>query len=260
MDVIAQSAAEESHVYEISGTRVRIPTAVAAAFIATEKRTGMPTSVMALTCKRESNCLPESINPHTQACGLFQFLPGTLLEGLYLYGPDYGYGLDAMMVERYTRKTDAQGRPYYGYRAAGTTDEERAQTMQEISQLCLQPEFNAAMFAAYHKPNIEAYKKWLNTGRDLTAGEIVVLNNLGLQGMKAFFAQVLADKKSGQNTLARNFFSTRIARQNPSLVRFADGRDKTVRDTYNGIINNHGGWDELEMDFIQPEQVAALEI
>lgn len=197
--------------------------------------TGLPTDALIALCARESDCQPKRINSDSDACGLFQFIPTTLYEKVYQHGEPY-----RRLIERYVQKRDEENRPIFAHRPIS----EQART--QLTALCLQPEFNAALYAAYTKPKVEAYNDFLGN-RTITAGELVILNNLGLAGMQRFFRQVMTDKASGTDTIAQNFFTAAVGKQNPSLIKDRDGTLLTVRQSYNRIMNGFGGWGTLQL-------------
>ena len=144
------------------------------------------------------------------------------------------------MVRRFVEKRDKKENAFLAYRPV---DDDAKTTLMT---LCLQPDFNATMYAAYTKPKIDRYNAWLGN-RTITTGELVVLNNLGLGGLKRFAMQAWEDKRTGEDTMAVDFFSASVGAQNPSLIKNAKGENLTVRQSYNDLINNFGGWGTLQL-------------
>lgn len=221
----------DGHTYRVGPKTVFISTTVLRAL----ETTGIDMEAMKALCARESDCQPEAINTETQACGLFQFLPSTLYETVYKAKTPH-----SSLVERFVEKRDKKGNAFLAYRPV---DDDAKTTLMT---LCLQPDFNAAMYAAYTKPKIDRYNAWLGN-RTITTGELVVLNNLGVRGLKRFAEQAWEDKRTGEYTMAVDFFSASVGAQNPSLIKNAKGEDLTVRQSYNGLINNFGGWGTLQL-------------
>ena len=180
----------------------------------------------------------------------------TLYEALHKFGPKHGYSLQALWVEKYdikaeARKKDPKIKPVLHYRP---TDEA---SKEKIINLCLNPVFNTQMFAAYTLPNVQAYEKWLN-GRKATVGEIVVMNNIGQKGLQLLAQQAWEDKKHeskpvNKQMLTVDFFAKHRklfgdVSANKTMLHHPDGRPKTVRETYNGIMNHSpGGWGDLHI-------------
>ncbi|GEM_PF-2710009 len=235
-------------VYEMGGKRFTVSGAVRDAFKAVESSHGIPYGAMVAVCGRESDCDPGNINASSGACGLFQFMTNrieTLYEMIYKYGPGNGYAQEAGLVERYVRSEDKDGKPILGYRPVDDAAREQALA------LCLDPLFNAVMWASYTGEKVDLYNEWLRD-RTITTGEIVAMNNLGPRGLMAFARRAWDDKKTGQNTLAVNFFKANAAlfggdvSANETLIKNENGTHKTVRDAYNEIFE-FGGWGKLQL-------------
>jgi hypothetical protein len=253
------------HVYTVGPKIVPVPDKVMKAFHQVAREKNLPIEVLIATCARESYCQPRQVNKDTKACGLFQFMPTkkeqTLFRVAYNYGPAHGYPQTRQLIDQTIHTYDKQGRAILHYAP------KNAAAAKQLAELCLNEHFNTSMFGADLKHHIGAYEGFLKgkqpTGREAVIGEIVLINNLGPGGMQKLFEQVMKDKKSGQDTMARDFFKKikmpAIGDQNPSLVKYPDtkehytdkngkiyevsirGRDKTVRETYN-LISEHGGW------------------
>jgi hypothetical protein len=253
------------HVYTVGPKIVPVPDKVMKAFHQVAREKNLPIEVLVATCARESYCQPRQVNKDTKACGLFQFMPTkkeqTLFRVAYNYGPAHGYPQTRQLIDQTIHAYDKQGRAILHYAP------KNAAAAKQLAELCLNEHFNTSMFGADLKHHIGAYEGFLKgkqpTGREAVIGEIVLINNLGPGGMQKLFEQVMKDKKSGQDTMARDFFKKikqpSIGDQNPSLVKYPDtkehytdkngkiyevnikGRDKTVRETYN-LISEHGGW------------------
>jgi hypothetical protein len=231
------STGEET--YKLGKKQYVLDAATAQAFKKAQQKHKLPKELFVAACARESSCKPEAVNPHTKACGLFQLMPThetqTLFRLLHVYGPAYGYGEQKDLVMRYAVNPKSAN-PIYHYKPRND------EANKKISRLCLNADFNTSMFAAEKKREIEDYERWLGN-REITIGELTVMNNLGLNGLKKFVLQAWSDKKNGTNTMARAHFGENISRQNPSLVKHADtGKEKTVRESYSDIMNNFGGW------------------
>jgi hypothetical protein len=230
---------------------------------------GIPLAAMVALCDRESACKPKAENPNTKACGLYQFMPDernqTLYEVLYKFGKKNGYQEEAKWVERYERNAEARKKDktipaVLGYRPVNE------EAKQKITTLCKDPEFNAFMYADRTLPEVTSYEKWLNTGRKAVVGEIVQMNNLGLGGMKEWVTQVWADaaaKKKNphhREMLSTEFFAKHkklfkgdVGATNKSFVLSKDGKPLTVRQAYNDIVNEYGGWGAFEVASAEPQ-------
>lgn len=219
------------------------------AIMKVSEKTGIPPEAKLALCARESSCKPEAVNPSSGACGLTQLMTNhveTLYELTYKHAGKTDYGFAKDWVERYVRRTDDEGRPYFGYRPVDDT------AKQNIISLCHDPEFNLTIWAADALPKIDKHKKWLGTNRELTPGELVVMNNIGQYGLQLFFGQVLSDIKTGKNTPARVFFEKhkRIfgnISTNKTLLYDESGKPLSVRASYNKLVSEHGGWGELKI-------------
>lgn len=246
---------EISHVYVTNaGKQYPIDTQTHKAIQKVSKETGIPPDAQMAVCARESSCRPEQINPSSGACGMMQFMTdqkvATLYEVTFQYAAKAGYKEAQKLVERYEKSRDKDGRPYLGYRPVN------AAAKQKLVDLCLDPEFNLTMWAAYTRPKIDTHEKWLGSGRKLTPGELVAMNNIGQKGLQIFFEQVMTDKK-GKNTLALDFFKKHAGvfgniSGNKSLLYDEKGQALTVRQSYNRLINEHGGWGELRLATAAP--------
>lgn len=253
------------HIYSVGPNIVPVSPKVIKIFTELAQQKNLPIEVFIATCARESACKPEEINKDTDACGLMQLMPTkkeqTLFRLAYTQGPAHGFPRARELVKQYVVGHDKYGNAILHYKPKNLAAAEELK-----KDLCLNPRFNASVWAADLKHNVRAYEAFLRgkepTGREAVMGEIVMINNLGPGGMNKLFERVLADKKSGHDTMARDFFGEKTAKQNPSLVKFPDskvlradkngkiyevtitGRDKTVRDVYN-LISEHGGWRTL---------------
>lgn len=248
---IKERAAELTGKHRVNGQNYTISSSVALAFAKVENQTGLPAEVMINVSARESSCNPNAVHKSTGAVGLFQFMTNkmeTLYETLYKYG-DKNPALKEHrdLVEKYVRKTDSKGRPYYGYKPVN------ADAREKLNELGKDPEFNSALFAEKTMVDVRKYEAWLGN-RHATAGEITVMNNLGRAGLQKFVKQAWEDKKTGNNTLAVDFFKRNeklfggnVSTNNRTLVKHDNGNYKTVRESYNDIMNNFGGWKSLEM-------------
>ncbi len=245
------SASDIGTQYKMGNKTFMISPMVHQAFRNTEARTGFPYKASVAVCGRESDCIPTKTNTRSQACGLFQLMtknPYTLYEALHKHGPENGYTEEAKLVTRFVKTTDKNGNPILGYKP------ENAEAKEKISELCLKPQFNTDMFVAYTMPKIKQYQKWLGN-REVTVGEIVAMNNLGRRGLQTFATQAWEDKKSGASTLAVDFFKKHKILfgghipKGTSLITHPDGTYKTVRESYNDIIN-FGGSQEVTLPAI----------
>ncbi len=252
------------HIYTVGSKIVPMPDKVIKVFRQVAREKNLPIEVLIATCARESYCQPKAVNTYTKACGLFQFMPTqkeqTLFRVAYNYGPAHGYPQTRKLVTQYVHAYNKYGRAILHYAP------KNAAAAEQLADLCLNEHFNTSMFGADLRHHIGAYEGFLKgkqpTGREAVIGEIVLMNNLGAGGMQNFFQQVMRDKKSGHDTMARDFFNKlnpSIAVQNPSLVKYPDtkeyytdksgkihevnikGRDKTMREAYD-LVSQNGGW------------------
>lgn len=236
----------KTETYEMGGKKFSVSPEVQRAFRNAEEEYNIPYNAMVALCGRESDCIPDSMNPATGACGLFQFMTnnvGTLYEVVYKHAETYGYKEAAALVKRTVRERDNQGNPYFDYRPVS------AKAKAKLIELCHDPEFNTAMWVAYQKPNIDKYNAWLGN-RTITAGELVAMNNLGLRGMQLFAKQAWDNAASGKSMKAVDFFKKhenifgKGMAANRTLIRHPNGNYKTVRESYNDIFR-FGGYGEL---------------
>lgn len=232
----------------INGQHFPVSKTVALAFAHVEHETGIPSDVMIHVCARESSCDPDSVNKYSGAIGLFQFMTNnqeTLYETLYKRGDNAGFSDHKALVERYVKNKN-NGNPILGHRPV---DDEARITLDDLAR---DPYFNTKLWAAKTTVDIEKYENWLGN-REATNGEIVVMNNLGRVGLQKFVKQAWEDKKTGEKTLAADFFVKHkklfggdVGESNRTLVKHENGEYKTVRESYNDIMNNFGGWNSLE--------------
>lgn len=255
------------HIYTVGPKIIPVSADVMKAFRHVSREKNLPVEVFISTCGRESFCQPRAVHKVSKACGLFQFMPTrdvqTLFRLAYTQGPAHGYPEARELVKQYVFDYDKKGRAILHYAPKNPAAEKK------LAELCLDPHFSTSVYAADLKHQVSAYEAFLRggrpTGRKAVVGEITLMDNLGVGGMQKFFLQVMADKKAGHDTMARDFFSKAVAEQNPSLVKYPDskvlqtdkngkvheiiteGRYKTLRETYD-LISENGGWrapDEL---------------
>ena len=201
-------------------------------------KTGLPLYGVLATFARESGLKADAVNPSSKACGLVQLMTddrtGTLYEVVYNHAAAKGYGQYKALVKP---KKDKPGFEPINAEAKAT-----------LKTLCLNADFNAKMYAAYTQPKVDRYERWLKD-REITTGEFVLMNNLGVGGLQKFARQAWDDKASGVNTDAKAFFKTVYKgdfSSNKSLIQHPNGKPKTVRESYNDLFNHHvGGWGEL---------------
>lgn len=215
----AVNAPKKNRVYKIYGERVTVTPRIFNAL----SSTGFPEPTMIALCARESKCKPKPINAYTKACGLFQIKPTTLYEIVFKYADTQYKGL---VVRDDTERNEAGLKifKYYPASDAAKTD---------LDALCLNPEFNAKMYAAYTRSNIE----WFETkvGHEITPGQLILLNNLGRSGMYDFYVQLKEDAETGRDTMAADFFEAGLAGRNPSLIKSPEGELLTVTEVYQKI-------------------------
>ncbi|MCE7886824.1 MAG: hypothetical protein DYH13_04880 [Alphaproteobacteria bacterium PRO2] len=251
---------------------------ITALFHKFKKGAKLPPELLIATCAREGNCDPKAINENTKACGLFQFMPDlTLPRVAYNYGPVYGYPQTRDLVTQSVRNAEDVKRrgakPIYDYHVKNYA------AKKELEKLCLNPRFNAAMFIADKHYEVKHYEAWLKgkepVGRDAVMGEVVILNNLGINYTKPFAERAWQDKANGTVTSARGFFNDldpAIAVGNSSLVKEPDiyitlpngkrhkhstGRELSVQESWNKIISEYGGWGSARQAPASPQQLAA---
>ncbi|MCC6597740.1 MAG: transglycosylase SLT domain-containing protein [Alphaproteobacteria bacterium] len=220
----------------------------------TSKKTGIPAESIMAVCARESSCRPQEINPSSGACGLKQLMTNhiaTLYEVTFKYAEKAGYPEAKKLVERYARAHDKKGNPYYSFRPVNEV------AKNKLVNMCLNAEFNLAMWAEYTLPKIEKHETWLGTGRKLTPGEFVAMNNIGQYGLQLFFEQVMSDIKTGKNTPVKDFFEKHKSTfgnvsANRTLLYDKNGKNLSVRESYNSLINQHGGWGEMNLAKASP--------
>lgn len=225
-------------IYSVNGTRIALNPEIEDIFRAQAKKSRISFNVLLATSMRESGIRPDAVNPKTKAVGLFQFMTNktqTLYEVLYKFGAENGYADEANLVEEYIKRRDKHGRAILGYRPVNK------EAGKKIFELAKDPEFNTAMFVAYTTPKLEIFEKVM--GRRITDGEIILLNNIGLEGKRgliAFVQQAEAEKNGGRKTLAKTFLGKAISAQNPSLVT-KDNKKTTVGESYESIMALVGG-------------------
>lgn len=272
---LAEILKDGSQIYTVGPRKVTLTSEVAKAiyevtalFHKFKKGATLPPELLIATCAREGNCNPKAINENTKACGLFQFMPElTLPRVAYTYGPAYGYSQTRDLITQSVRNADAvkryKAKPIYDYHVNDNA------ARKELAKLCLNPRFNAAMFIADKHYEVKNYETWLKgdepVGRDAAMGEVVALNNLGLNYTKPFAQRAWKDKVDGTVTSARGFFNQldpAIAVGNPSLVKEPDiyitlpngkrhkhatGKELSVQESWNKIISEYGGWQSTHL-------------
>ncbi|MGB4106484.1 MAG: hypothetical protein WBK55_01655 [Alphaproteobacteria bacterium] len=248
-----------SEVYTVGPKTVTLSPSVADAFSRVEREKGLPREIMIATCARESNCEPRAVNPNSKACGLFQLMVTPAVQTLprlaFTQGAAHGYPEAKALVTEYVHAHDKKGRAILRYLPKDTKAEKK------LAELCFNPHFNASMLAVDMEPKIRKYEAWLKgdapTGRKISVGEIAVVNNLGDNGAIRFMGRVFKDVRTGIDTMAYEFLSPAIAAQNPSFVRYPDGRYKTMRESYRDISNSFGGYterDQIQRQILTPSQ------
>ena len=272
---LAEVLKDGSQIYTVGPRKVVLTEEVAKAiyevtalFHKFKKGATLPPELLIATCAREGNCNPKAINETTKACGLFQFMPElTLPRVAYTYGPVYGYSQTRELITQTVRNADAvkrhKAKPIYDYHVNNNA------ARKELAKLCLNPRFNAAMFIADKHYEVKNYETWLKgdepVGRDAAMGEVVALNNLGINYTKPFAMRAWQDKANGTVTSARGFFNQldpAIAVGNPSLVKEPDiyitlpngkrhkhatGKELSVQESWNKIISEYGGWQSTHL-------------
>lgn len=227
----------------MNGHRFTISPAVRKALKETERKYGIPYMGAIAVCARESDCNPKSINSSSVACGLFQFMTNktaTLYEVMYKFGDDDTKAL----IKRDTSHHNNKGQSILHYEPVNENARKQA------LRLCLNPEFNATMWAKYHGPKVENYNDWLGN-RKISGGEFTGMNNLGLGGLKALAEKAWQDKATDKSTLTIDFFKENrklyggSMKANATLVYHKNGSLKTVRESYAELFK-FGGYGELQ--------------
>jgi hypothetical protein len=119
------------------------------------------------------------------------------------------------------------------------------------------------MWAAYKKPHVEAYNRFLGN-RTISGLELVLMNNIGRGGMQALFTQVMKDGKKHGSDITKGMLAVDFFKQqgygdmqaNKSLIYNQDGSHKTVRQAYNDIAK-FAGYEEL-IELPTPKQETAM--
>ncbi|MGB4057282.1 MAG: transglycosylase SLT domain-containing protein [Alphaproteobacteria bacterium] len=229
--------------YEFNGHRYTISPEVHRALKNVEAKHDVPYMGLIPIAIRESGGRADAINPKSGACGLFQFMTNkteTLYEVMYKFGnPNI-----KSLVEQYVSGHDKQGRNILGYHPVN--DNARKEALRH----CLNPEFNATMWAEYNDDKIDEYNDWLGD-KKISGGGLVGLNNLGLGGLKALAKQAWDDKANHKTTMAADFYEQNkklyggSMKANATLIYHKDGSLKTVRESYAELFK-YGSYGELK--------------
>ena len=237
--------------YEIAGKRFTVSDAVMTTLKRTSQQSGLPLDVLIEICARESDCAPNSINPSSKACGIKQFMVRkvhTLHEAIYRHAKDAGYPNAAKLVKRVNIAAKGE-KPVWDYLPIENGADNGAKAQAEIEALCLDADFSLALWLRMFTPQVEKYNAWLGDRR-IVGGEAVLLNNLGLGGLKLFVKQVWADsEKAKENQMTTVVFFKQNQRafggpvtSNRDLTHHKNGREMTVVEAYNSVVTRFGGW------------------
>jgi hypothetical protein len=257
---LVEKHSDGSEVYTVGQRIITLRPDVAMAFNKIQSET-LPREMIVAVCARESSCIPKAVNKYTEACGLFQLMPTkevqTLYRLAYTQGPAHGFPEARELVTQYVFAKDKKGRSIFHYQPKNQA------AKAELARLCLNPDFNAKMFAIDITPKIEKYESWLKgdaaKGRKVSTVEVAVINNLGDNGAIRYMDRVFNDVRTGQNTRADKVLGPLTAAQNPSLVKYPDqevqiggktvtvrGKFKTMRESYRDLAEKHGGYAERD--------------
>jgi hypothetical protein len=274
---VSRNKATGSETWHVGEHDYTLDKSTVQAFEKHAKARNWPKEMFIAACARESRCdaSAENINIvtnkktgkktdlSTHACGLFQLMPTentqTLWRLAYEYGAANGHPeMMDLIVRSKKPQTDDEIKAKKPATLVYHPKDKEART--QVMALCKNADFNTGLFAQDKSREITTYENWLGN-REISLGELVFVNNLGVGRMQRFAQQAWDDKKyqhdkGHQDMMARAFFGKAISNQNPSLVEFPgkgvpyvgkDGKthyrkDMTVRESYNSVINNFGGW------------------
>ena len=255
-------APREGTLVEMAGKSFVIQPDVMDALEKASMRTGIPLDVMIAICGRESDCNPASINKTSGACGITQFMVRrvhTLYETAYKYAAEEGYPEVAALVERVNLAKD-NAPAVWDYLPVKHNGSRKA-AQKKLLEYCLNADFNLAMFVRDFLPKAQLYKEMIG-GRDLFAGELALLNNLGPKGLYAFVNQATKDKnKKGSAMLVKDFFADKARLFGGMVTLTRDDHDLTVKAAWNDIISTYGGWQKIALfDRARPANDDKLDI
>lgn len=152
-----------------------VPKEVDEALIYAAKVTGNDYATLRAIAYKESRFAADITNPESSACGMMQFVKGTLLETVYNHGHTYGYGDLADKI----KKTSNGGKTYYSVK--------KASYMKDLQKACnTDHQFSAVMAGAYINVNKDITAPMIK--RELKPVENYFTHFLGAEGAAEFLA------------------------------------------------------------------------
>ncbi len=190
---------------------------IEAALKRASRATGIDFKYLVDTAVRESNLKTGAKSKASSATGLFQFIDETWLSTLKEFGPKFGLKQYSDIIER-----TSSGRHK-------VTDASR---YREILALRTDPEISAVMAGAYAGKSAAYLKERL--GREPRQGEVYIAHFLGIKGA----GELIAAATQRPDVAGSAMFPT-AAESNPSIFYQKNGRARSVRDVYYGLVAKH---------------------